>query len=148
MNKLNGRSMSQCLPTGDFHEVEFTNRKEKNFLKTISRTPDNKNCGYLLECDLRNPSFLLEKTKHFPFLPDIKTKVEDYSPCMMENTPKKHKRTEKVILDLTNKITSNNMRTYILYGTCEQSYKNTQCLSIQTISLASKVHLMFYRTKN
>ena len=31
MNNLYGWSMSQNLPTGDFHEIEFTKRKEKSY---------------------------------------------------------------------------------------------------------------------
>ena len=37
-------SVSHCLPTEDFLEIEFTNgNNEKKLLKTISRTPNKKN---------------------------------------------------------------------------------------------------------
>ena len=99
MNNLYGWSMSQYLPTGDFREIEVT----RSSLKTILRTPDNDEHGFLIECDLEYPSSIHEKTKYFPFLPDKKTpKVEDYSTYMMTNKPEKYKPTEKLIMDQTN----------------------------------------------
>ena len=104
MTNLYGWGMSQYLPTGDFHEIEFTKRNERNLSKTILRFPDNNNCGYLLECDLEYPFNIHEKAKHFPFLPDQKTiKVEDFSRYMRENKPKTCKPNEKLIMDQTNK---------------------------------------------
>ena len=86
MNNLYGWSMSQYLPTGDFREIEVT----RSSLKRILRTPDNDEHGFSIECDLEYPSSIHEKTKYFPFLPDKKTpKVEDFSPYMMTNKPKK-----------------------------------------------------------
>ena len=100
MNNLYGWSVSQYSPTGDFHEVKVT----RSCLKTISRTPDNDEHGFLIECDLDHPSSIHDKTKYFPFLPDKKTiKVEDFSPYTMKNEPEKYKPTEKLILDQTNK---------------------------------------------
>ena len=100
MNIVYGWSMSQNLPTGDFREIKVT----RSNLKTILRTPDNDEHGFLIECDLEYPSSIHEKTKHFPFLPDKKTiKVEDFSPYMMENKPANFKPTEKLIMDQTNK---------------------------------------------
>ena len=52
MNNLYGWSMSQYLPTGDFGEIKVTRSK----LKTILRTPDNDEQGFLIECDLEYPS--------------------------------------------------------------------------------------------
>ena len=100
MNNLYGWSMSQYLPTGDFQEIKVT----KSNLKTILRTPDNNEHGFLIECDLEYPSSLHKKTKHFSFLPEKKTvKVEDFSPYMTANKPEKYKPTEKLIMDQTNK---------------------------------------------
>ena len=100
MNNLYRWSMSQYLPTGDFREIEVT----RSSLKTILRTPDNDEQGFLIECDLEYPSSIHEKTKYFPFLPDKKTpKVEDFSPYMTTNKPEKYKATEKLIMVQTNK---------------------------------------------
>ena len=57
--------MSQYLPIGEFREIKVT----RISLKSILRTPDNVEHGFLIECDLENPSSKHEKTKHFPFLP-------------------------------------------------------------------------------
>ena len=90
--------MSQHLPTGDFREIKVT----RSNMKSISRTPDIYEHGFLIECDLEYPSSIHEKTKYFPFLPDKKTiKVEDNSPYMTTNKPEKYKPTEKLIMDQT-----------------------------------------------
>ena len=68
VTNLYGWSMSQYLPTGDFREIKV----ERSSLKTILRTPDNDEHGFLIECDLEYPSRIHEKTKHFPFLPEKK----------------------------------------------------------------------------
>ena len=91
--------MSQFLPTGDFREIRVT----RSSSKTILRTPHNEH-GFLIGCDLVYPSSIHEKTKYFAFLPDKKTiKVEDFSPYMTEKKPEKHKPTETMIMDQTNK---------------------------------------------
>ena len=59
MNNLYGWSISQYLPTGDFREIEVT----RSSLKTILRTPDNDEYGFLIEYDLQYPSRIHEKTK-------------------------------------------------------------------------------------
>ena len=68
MNNLYGWSMTQYLPTGDFREIKVT----RSSLKTILRTPDNDEHGFLLECYSEYPSSIHKKTKYFPFLPDKK----------------------------------------------------------------------------
>ena len=100
LNNLYGWSMSQYLPTGDFREIKVTRSNKK----TILRTPDNDDHGFLIEFDLEYPNNIHEKTKHFPFSPEKKTvKVEDFSPYMKTNKPEKYKPTEKLIMDQTNK---------------------------------------------
>ena len=100
MNNLYGWSVSQYLPTGVFREIKLT----RSSLKTILRTPDNDEHGFLIECDSEYPSSVHEKPKFFPFLPDKKTiKVDDFSPYMMNNKPEKYKPTEELIMDQTNK---------------------------------------------
>ena len=111
MNNLYGWSMSQYLPTGDFREVYVT----RSSLKTILRTPDNDEHGFLIECDLEYPSSIHEKTKYFPFFPDNKKiEVEDFSPLMTKNKPEKDKPTEKLIMDQTN-----NQRYFLHYRDLE-----------------------------
>ena len=51
--------MSQYLPTGDFREIIVT----RSSLKTISRTPDNDEHGFLIECDLEYPCSTHKKNK-------------------------------------------------------------------------------------
>ena len=70
MTNLYGWSMSQYLPTGDFREIKVTRSR----LKSILRTPENDEHGFLIECDLEYPSSIHEKTKLFPFLPEKKNK--------------------------------------------------------------------------
>ena len=100
MSNLYGWSMSHFLPTGDFREIKVT----RSSVKTILRTADNDEHGFLMECELEYPSKIHKKTKYFPFLPDKKVnKVEDFLPYMMKNKLKKYKPTEKFIMDQTKK---------------------------------------------
>ena len=118
LNNLYGWSMSQYLPTGDFRGIQVT----KSSLKTLLRTPDNDEHGFLIEFDLDYPSSIHEKTKHFPILPEKKTiEVEDFSPYMTTNKPEKYKPTEKLIMDETNKqryfLHYRDLKFYIRHGT-------------------------------
>ena len=61
MNALYGWSMSQSLPTGDFHEIKVTGSN----LKTILRTADKGKNGFSKEFDLEYPSRIHEKNKMF-----------------------------------------------------------------------------------
>ena len=100
LNNLYSWSMSQYLPTGDFRDIKVT----RTSLKTILRTPDTDEHGFLVECDLEYPSSIHEKTKLFPFLLEKKTeKIEYFSRYMTTNKPEKYKPIEKLIMDQTNK---------------------------------------------
>ena len=117
LNNLYGWSMSQFLPTGDFREIKVT----RSNIKSILRTPDDDEHGFLKECDLEYPNSIHEKTKYFPFLPEKKiVKVEDFSPYMMTNKPEKYKPTEKLIMDQTNKhryfLNYRDLKFYIRHG--------------------------------
>ena len=68
LNNFYGWSMSQYLPTGDFREIKVTGSN----LKSILRTPDNHEHGFLIESDLEYPSSIHGKTRQFPFLPEKK----------------------------------------------------------------------------
>ena len=61
MTNLYGWSISQYLSTGDFREIKVL----RSSLKTILRTPDNDEHGFLLECDLEYPNNIHEKNKIF-----------------------------------------------------------------------------------
>ena len=81
MNILYGWSMFQFLPTAEFRDIKVT----RSSLKTILRTPDNDEHGFLLECDFEHQSSIHKKTKKNQFLPDKKTiKAEKFSPYMMK----------------------------------------------------------------
>ena len=62
MNNLHGWTMSQYLPTGEYREIKVT----RSSAKTILRTPDNDEHGFLIECDLEYPNSIHEKNKVFP----------------------------------------------------------------------------------
>ena len=64
MNNLYGWSMSQYLPTGDFCEIKVT----RSSVKTNLRTPENDEHGFLIECDLENPSSIHKKAKKISIL--------------------------------------------------------------------------------
>ena len=68
LNNLYGWSMSQYLLIGDFREIKVT----RSGLKSILRTPDKDEHGFLIECDLEYPNSLHEKTKQLAFLPEKK----------------------------------------------------------------------------
>ena len=63
LTNLYGWSMSQYLLTADFREIKVT----RSSLKTILRTPDNDEHGFLIECDLEYPSSIHEKRNIFHF---------------------------------------------------------------------------------
>ena len=63
MTNLYGWSMSQYLPAGDFREIKVT----RTSVKTILRTPDNNEHGFLIECDLEYPNTLHKKNYIFHF---------------------------------------------------------------------------------
>ena len=56
-------AMSHYLP---YDEIKF----DKNVtLENILETSDDSEIGYFVECDLKYPENIREKTKHFPFCP-------------------------------------------------------------------------------
>ena len=64
-NNLYGHSMSQPQP---IDETKF----DKNVkLAEISNTPEDNNFGNFIEVDLKCPDNIKEKTKNFPFAPEI-----------------------------------------------------------------------------
>ena len=72
MTKISRWSTSHFSPTGEVHETELTKRSGKSLLKTFSRTPNNINCGQILEFLFEYPSIVHDKRKLFTCLPDKK----------------------------------------------------------------------------
>ena len=68
--------MCQYFPTGNFVEIEVTERKTNNFLKSILGFNDDHKHGYFKECDLENSQNIHRKTKRFAFCRD-KTSSND-----------------------------------------------------------------------
>ena len=64
-NNLYGHSMSESLP---YDEIKFDNNIN---LEDIINTPDDSNIGYFVEVDLKYPDIIKQKTKNFPFAPEI-----------------------------------------------------------------------------
>ena len=61
MNYLYSWSLSQYLSTGVFNEIKVT----RGDLKTILRTPDSDEHGFLIECDLEYLFSIHEKKTIF-----------------------------------------------------------------------------------
>ena len=64
-NNLYGHSMSQPLP---YDEIKFHKSVK---LEDILNNPDESDIGYFVEVDLSYPDNIRQKTKHFPFAPEI-----------------------------------------------------------------------------
>ena len=58
--------MSEHLP---YDEIKFDNNVK---LEDTLKTPDDSDLGSFIEVDLKYPDNIKEKTKHFPFAPEIK----------------------------------------------------------------------------
>ena len=77
-----GHSMSQPLP---YDEIELD---KYITLEDILSTPDDSDIGYFIEVDLTYPDNIKEKTKDFPFAPEIrKYNPDDLSEYMEEIIP-------------------------------------------------------------
>ena len=64
-NMLYGHSLSQQLP---YDEIEFDRKVN---LGDIINTPDDSDLGSFVEVDIKYPDENNEKTKNFPFAPEI-----------------------------------------------------------------------------
>ena len=65
-NNLYGLAMSQPLPTGGFHWVEFDESKDLKMI--IDELPKQKGHGYLLEVDVAYPRELHDYHNDLPFM--------------------------------------------------------------------------------
>ena len=58
--------MSQCLPYDNMKFDKYVT------LEDILNTKDDSEIGYFIECDLRYPDNIKQKTKNFPSAPENK----------------------------------------------------------------------------
>ena len=109
---LYGWATSQYLPTGDFKKIKFGCDEDYEYdellvdeiKEDISKTPDDNEYGYFIECDLEYPAEIKEKTKNFPLCPyQTKTDPDLFSGYMNSVKQPNYKPTEKLLCDLTNK---------------------------------------------
>ena len=101
---LYGHSMSQMLP---YDEIEMWHGHPDlymNWLEQILNTPDDNEIGYFLEVDLKYSDNIKEKTKHFPFCPEIrKINPYNYNDYMNKIKPKNYTKSKKLLCDWTDK---------------------------------------------
>ena len=93
-NNLYGHSMTQPIP---YDEIEF----DKNVkLEDILNTPDDSDCGYFIQIDLKYPDIL----KNFPFAPESnKINPDDFSDYVKTIKTDTYTQTKKLISDWSDK---------------------------------------------
>ena len=97
-NNLYGWAMSEYLP---YDESIFDNNVK---LEEILNTPDDSDIGYFIEVDLKYTDNIKEKTKHFPFAPEIKkNNPDDFIDYMKTIKPDTYTQTKKLICDWSDK---------------------------------------------
>ena len=105
-NNLYGWAMSQYLPTGEFEILPLNpcNYKLEQLVEDLLQIPDDNEYGFFIECDLKNPAEIKEKTKNFPFCP-YQTKADPnlFSGYMKNINQPNYKPTSKLMCDVTNK---------------------------------------------
>ena len=73
-------------------------------LDEILNTLDDSDIGYFVEVDLKYPNTTKEKTKNFPFAPEIKIILKDkYNTYMKKIKPENYTNSKKLICDWTDK---------------------------------------------
>ena len=99
---LYGHSMSQFLPYDEIEMWHGPPDKYWKWLDEILNTPDDADIGYFLEVDLKYPDNIKEKTKYFPFCPEIK-KIDPnkYNEYMKKIKPENYTKSKKLICDWT-----------------------------------------------
>ena len=72
-----------------------------NWLEEILNTPEDSVIGYFIEVDLRYPDDIKEKTKTFPYCPEIKIIHKDKyndNEYMKQIRPKNFAKSKKLIM--------------------------------------------------
>ena len=88
--------MTCPMPYKDF---KFITHTEDIMNEILSTSKDGEN-GYFIECDLKYPTSIHDKTKYFPFAPIKRNiKYEELSPWQQAKNPKKKSSSEKLICD-------------------------------------------------
>ena len=109
-NSLYPNGMSKDLPTGNF------NWEDENCCKT------GKPCT--VECDLEYPQNVKKLTYKYPLLPEKKSidnkELSVYQKELLENLNEKNSKTEKLILDLTDK------KKYVVYHKTLKYYESME----------------------
>ena len=103
---LFGHSMSQPLPYDEIEMWHGQPDKYCNWLVENLNTLEYSDIGYFIEVDLRYPDNIKEKTKNFPFCPEIKIIHKDKyndNDYMKQIKPKKYAKSMKLICDWTDK---------------------------------------------
>ena len=97
-NNLYGWAMSQYLP---YDDIKF----DKNVkLEEILNTPDDSEIGYFVECDLKYPDNIKQKTNIFHFVLMNKFSPQNkFTPYMNEIKPDSYTQCKKLICDWTDK---------------------------------------------
>ena len=97
-NNLYGHSMCQTLA---YDEIKFDNNVN---LADILNTPDDSDIGYFVEVNLTYPNNIKQKTKIFPFAPEIKKiNPDNFNDYMKEVKPDNYIQTKKLICDWSDK---------------------------------------------
>ena len=101
---LYGHSMSQFLPYDEIEMWHGHPDKYWRWLDIFLNTPDDSEIGYFLEVDLKYPDDIKEKTRYFPFCPEIeKINPDKYNEYMNSIKPENYTKTKKLICDWTDK---------------------------------------------
>ena len=79
-----GHSMSQVLPYDENEMWHGHLDLHMNNLEESSITLDDSDIGYLIEVDLKNPQYMKEKTKIFPFYHENKIISKDQKKDFMK----------------------------------------------------------------
>ena len=107
---LYGRSMSQPLP---YDEIEMWHGHLDLYMKKIEEnlnTPDDGDFGCFIEVNFKYPDELKDKTKNFPFCPEIKFIPKDnYNDYMKKMKPKNYTKAKTLLCDWTDK------KNYLIY---------------------------------
>ena len=118
-NNLDGHSMSQHLPTGNFQLFEKFSITESSLGKMLN-TRDCSNTSCVLIVDLIYPERIKEKSENFPLCPENRvTNPKNFTEYMKERVSKQYNPT-KLICDQTNKeyyiVHYRNIKFYVRIG--------------------------------
>ena len=91
-------AMSQYLPTGEFEQITVDD------IKSVLQTPDKKDYGYFIDCDLEYPAETKQDTEYLPLCPYETQACNDCFSENMNSVATNSKPTTKLTCDLTDKM--------------------------------------------